>query len=290
MGTELVVRNTRLPRRREENLRAAQYVRMSTDPHLWIKTVGAIEPIVDQGLFLQAQKVGTERHVSISEDEMLARLRNTFHQRGHLNTSIIKETAGLPSANTYRNHFGSLRNAYTLIGFATEHDSNRTNSADLWARLTDEVAQHVAATIQRAGERVGTKRGGGCQLINGKVGVSYRLVRECRRKKPSHSPIWMVNRRKILPAGWVVGIRLDETQKTVKDYLLLPTSALLPRTTKFTEKGLPRYSARVFKTLDSLAHSIIEITSKQSAASPKSARSRRPHRARRPATRRHASH
>jgi DNA invertase Pin-like site-specific DNA recombinase len=31
MGTELVVRNTRLPRRREENLRAAQYVRMSTD-------------------------------------------------------------------------------------------------------------------------------------------------------------------------------------------------------------------------------------------------------------------
>lgn len=31
MGTALVVRNARLPRRREENLRAAQYVRMSTD-------------------------------------------------------------------------------------------------------------------------------------------------------------------------------------------------------------------------------------------------------------------
>lgn len=31
MGTALVVRSARLPRRRDENLQAAQYVRMSTD-------------------------------------------------------------------------------------------------------------------------------------------------------------------------------------------------------------------------------------------------------------------
>ena len=31
MGTALVVKNARLPRRRDENIRAAQYVRMSTD-------------------------------------------------------------------------------------------------------------------------------------------------------------------------------------------------------------------------------------------------------------------
>jgi DNA invertase Pin-like site-specific DNA recombinase len=244
-------------------------------PHLWIKTVGAIEPIVDQDLFLRAQKVGAERRVSMSEDEMLARLRAAFHHNGHLNTSIINETAGLPSANTYRNHFGGLREAYTLIGFSTEPDSYGTDAADPWAQLMSEVAQQVATAIERAaGQRVNTRRATNCPLISGKIAVSYQVVRECRRKKPNHSPIWMVNRPKILPAGWVVGIRLDETQKSVKDYLLLPTSTLLPRTTKFTEKGLPRYCTGVFKTVCGLARSIVEITSRQSTGSSKFGRSR----------------
>lgn len=239
---------------------------VNNPPHLWVKAEGAIDPIVDLSLFSKAQKIAGERRVIIPEGEMLARLRATFHERGHLSVSIITETAGLPHANTYRAHFGSLRKAYSLIGFATNCDCDRIGSADHWVQVLDEVAQQVAAAVEGAGQLIDTKRGTDCLLINDKVSVSYRVVRQTVRKKRHHSPVWTLSRRKILPSGLVVGIRLDETYEDVSDYLLLPTTALVSKMIKFTEKGLPRYSAQVFKTLDSLAQSIVEITSRHSAS------------------------
>jgi DNA invertase Pin-like site-specific DNA recombinase len=248
---------------------------VNNPPHLWVKAERAVEPIVDQGLFLKAKKVGEERRVDISEDEMLSRLRATFLERGHLSTNIIEETPGLPSTPTYRVHFGTLRKAYALVGFATQRDCDWIDSADHWAQVMAEVAGRIAAVLEKAGRQIDRKRDCDSILINGRIGISYRLVRETRRKNLHHSPIWTVNRRKIVPPGWVVGIRLDEAHKNVRDYLLLPTTVLSTRTTKLTERGLARHSARIFKTVGSLARSIVSITSKPSSVSTKLTRSKR---------------
>jgi hypothetical protein len=134
---------------------------------------------------------------------MLARLRDTFHERGHLNASIIKETAGIPPANTYRNHFGTLRKAYALIGFAADDDCDRIDSAIRWAPMLDKVAQHVAISIERAGQRIDTKRGPDCLLINGKVSVSYRVVRQAVRKNQAIRRFGRsLNERYCLQVGW----------------------------------------------------------------------------------------
>jgi hypothetical protein len=244
--------------------------------HMWIKATAVIEPIVEQGLFVRAQKIMKERRVDLPEDEMLGRLRATLKRRGRLSSSIIDETVGLPSTPTYRTHFGSLRNAYSLIGYTAKRDCDYIDSGQHWAEVVSTLKQEVATAIERAGEHLDANVSADCLLVNGKVAISFRVSRWYGPgKKASHSPLWAIQRRKYLPPGWVVAIRQAESKKTVLDYLLMPTNDLV-KSIKFTEKGLNRYSARRFQTPDALVRSIVALTAKTRRASSKSARSKRP--------------
>jgi hypothetical protein len=45
------------------------------------------------------------------------KLRQLLHLHGHLQRTIIDEDDSTPSASAYKNRFGSLAQAYKLIGF-----------------------------------------------------------------------------------------------------------------------------------------------------------------------------
>ena len=89
-----------------------------------------------------------------------------------------------------------------------------------------------------------------CLLVNGKVWITFWVARWWSGKKASHSPRWAIQRRKNLPPGWIVGIRLTESNNAVLDYLLMPTRALVGRMVKFTEKARCRHKASRFETVD----------------------------------------
>src|SRR6516164_10092989 len=84
---------------------------------LWIRSEGCVEPIIDRDIFFRAQKIMNEYRITISEEEMLARLRKVLMKKGSLSTDIINTTPGLPRTITYLKHFGTLRNLYRLIGY-----------------------------------------------------------------------------------------------------------------------------------------------------------------------------
>jgi hypothetical protein len=226
--------------------------------HLWIRSVAAIEPIIERSLFSRAQKIIAERRVELPEDEMLARLRATLKQRGRLTGSIINETVGLPCTATYMEHFGTLRNAYKLIGYTSKRDCDWIDSGQFWAQVMAKLASQVAAAVERTGARADFIGAADCLLVNGKLGITFRIARWWPGKKPAHSPRWAIQRRKQLHDGWVVAIRLAESNKAVLDYLLLPTSELVDRMIKFTEKARSSHKACRFETIDALVRSIIE--------------------------------
>jgi DNA invertase Pin-like site-specific DNA recombinase len=53
----------------------------------------------------------------LSDEQMLQKLRQLLHLHGHLQRTIIDEGDSTPSASAYKNRFGSLAQAYKLIGF-----------------------------------------------------------------------------------------------------------------------------------------------------------------------------
>jgi Recombinase len=90
--------------------------------HLWIRSPGAVSPVIDRDLFARAQKIMAERYISIPEDQMLRRLRLTLGRKGKLTTRIIKNAPGLPSVACYIKQFGSLRDRLIV---ATRDDGRR---------------------------------------------------------------------------------------------------------------------------------------------------------------------
>jgi DNA invertase Pin-like site-specific DNA recombinase len=86
----------------------------STD---WVVRPGAFEAIVSRETFNKAQRVLADRTRNKTDDELLDRLRRLWKKRGIINHAVIDRSRSVPAASTFRGRFGSLRNAYELIGY-----------------------------------------------------------------------------------------------------------------------------------------------------------------------------
>jgi hypothetical protein len=103
---------------------------VNNPPSAWIRSEGYIEPIVGADVFLAAKKIIEERRVDLSEQEMLVRLRQTLAKEGRLSPAIINKTVGLPCHHVYIAHFGSIRNAYRLIGYTPPSETATISTPD----------------------------------------------------------------------------------------------------------------------------------------------------------------
>jgi DNA invertase Pin-like site-specific DNA recombinase len=83
----------------------------------WILTPGAFEPVVDSVTFEKAQAILRSRTVNKSDDQILRELKAHLVSKGRLSVKAINASETLPSPSTIRHRFGSLRKAYSLIGY-----------------------------------------------------------------------------------------------------------------------------------------------------------------------------
>jgi hypothetical protein len=212
--------------------------------------------MVEPDVFLRAKKVIENRRVDLPEEEMLARLRRTLMKEGRLSPAIIDRTVGLPCTQTFMQHFGSLRNVYRLIGYASKRNCDYIDSRQTWAELTAKLASQVATAIEKAGGRVARHGSADCLRVNAKVGILIRVARWSPGKLKSHSAHWAIQCRDQLPAAWIVAIRLGEDNTAVLDYLLLPTDGQVGRLIRFSEKARARRAIDRYATPDALVRSI----------------------------------
>ncbi|MGY3610124.1 MULTISPECIES: recombinase family protein [unclassified Bradyrhizobium] len=250
----------------------------------WVRSEGSIEPIIELDVFLKAKKIIEERRVDLTETEMLTRLRKTLLKEGRLSPWVINRTVGLPCSATYMVHFGSLRNAYRLIGYKSERNFDYLDSRQVWGDLIAKLTSRVADKISREGWRIARVYSIGRQdvatpnaslSLEGAASVTFRIARWVPGEKETHSPHWRVERLRRVPAGWLVGIRLSEYNKSVLDYVLLPTQGLGRTVLRFSERSCDRRRIARFQTAEALARAIARRIGRTSSAG-----SRRPSRSR----------
>ena len=87
------------------------------EPSKWIVRDGVYPQIVGEKVFRQVQDLLGRRHIPYSDAELLKKLRELLRRKGELSSEIIEHSSLVPTANTYRRHFGALRKAYSLIGY-----------------------------------------------------------------------------------------------------------------------------------------------------------------------------
>lgn len=85
---------------------------------------------------------------SLSNDQMLDRLRIVAARRGDLSRKIINETDEIPSAASYYDRFGGLTEAYKLIGFRPRHFKAFAKRGI----SNEQMLQHLANLLRERGQ------------------------------------------------------------------------------------------------------------------------------------------
>jgi DNA invertase Pin-like site-specific DNA recombinase len=237
--------------------------------HLWIRSAAAVDPMVDKDLFARAQKIMAERYIVIPEDEMLRRLRLTLHRKGNLNSRIITNTPGLPCVTAYVKHFGSLRKAYALIGYKGSRDCGWFDARHHWSEVVSKLAAHVADTLTiNLGFQVGlTEDSRGLTLSGRREIIAFQVVRQTRTRNKSNAAQWRAHRSKVRSELNII-LRLDDANKVIQDYVLVPASDIAKPYLTLSDAALVRYNAVRVETVDELIREIKTRFTTSSHAAP----------------------
>ena len=219
----------------------------------WVRSEAVIEPIVDRTLFARAQKIMAERHIAIPEDQMLLRLRLLLHRKGRLNMRLINATPSISCAQSYVKHFGSMRKAYALIGYVTPHDCDWIDSRSFWSDLLSKQATQVAEALRIKG-LVCVGDNDVSLAKDGHREVTFLIARHLA-KRAGEAPQWKFY-RKHMPSGLLVVARLNESNKAIQDYLLLPAPKSTKPYLRLSDAALDRYDAVRFGSLLELTRGI----------------------------------
>lgn len=86
-------------------------------PSDWVRIEGAIPAIVSPELFAAAQRAIGGKFRRLSDDQMLAQLRDLLEDEGQITWDLIKQREGMPCPQTYRDRFGTITRAMELVGY-----------------------------------------------------------------------------------------------------------------------------------------------------------------------------
>jgi hypothetical protein len=151
---------------------------------------------------------------------MIDELRKLFHQHGKLSGILIDEVEGMPSSSVYRSRFGSLRRAYSLVGYTPERDYSfiEINRAlrETHSRQIDEIAAQLAAN----GARVQGEPSTGVLNINGDF-TAMLVIARCHTR-PSGRCSWLIRLEQSQDWDLTIAARMTENNSAILDYYLLP--------------------------------------------------------------------
>ena len=199
--------------------------KVKNPPEQWVCKQMAFEPLISMDQFERAQTIIRARHIHLSDDELLSRLKSLFEAKGYLSGFLIDETEGMPSSSQFAARFGSLPRAYTLVGWAPGRDYR-------FIEINRAIRRHHAALIASICERL--KHNGATVsqdtrtdllTINHEYTASLVLARCQETSAGSHR--WMVRFDSALKPDITIAARLTPGNDAVLDYYLLPALAEL---------------------------------------------------------------
>ncbi len=188
--------------------------------------------------FEHAQAIISSRHIHLSDEQLLSRLKLILEREGHLSGFLIDETEDLPSSSTFASRFGSLPRAYTLVGWDPGRDYRyleinrglRKQHANLISQICDQLLGN--------GAHVHIDEHTDLLTINHEYTASLVLAR-CRDTKAGNQR-WLVRFDAALQSDITIAARLTPSNDAILDYYLLPSMAELGSQLRLSkENSLP---------------------------------------------------
>lgn len=224
--------------------------RVVNAPDRWVMAKGAFEPIVEPQMQFAALAIIEERSRKLSDDELLALLRELLAEVGTLSSFIIDERETMPSSSVFASRFGSLLRAYRLVGYRPDRDYRYIEDNRELRRRHPDVVSEIVAGIRGVGGEVEVDGETDLLRVNGEFTASVVIAR-CVETQAGN-PRWRIRLDAGLVPDITVAVRMAQGNRTTRDYYLLPRIDMTePRLRLAESNGLSLDGYR-FETLDFL--------------------------------------
>jgi DNA invertase Pin-like site-specific DNA recombinase len=210
-----------------------QSTRVSNPKHAWIRTAGAIETIIQPEVFSSAQaRLNVTRE--ISDNHLFDHLTAVWCVTGYLSCRSMKKVPNTPVPNTYQDRFGSLENAYRLLGYKRTRSYRYATHSALLRRVDRELICRLCSAAQL--------RGGTMELepqvvrVDGETTACTVVLPHTQRKDGRAG--WWLHFDRIPSSDLMLIVRMTESNTAVLDYHLLPFPLLAGPTFRFTNDNV----------------------------------------------------
>jgi hypothetical protein len=198
-------------------------------PEMWVRRDSAFEAIVPRALFAKTQKVLSDlRQRQIHTDqELLDKLKDLWRREGHLSMKILEASEDTPDWTVFARRFGSLMNAYKLIGFEPEARYRYTETGARIDAIIRAAAGTIVSKLRIIDETVSFLPE--LNLISAKnfnvvIAVAWSVSDGTVAGRRSRR--WEVRKIKYRRSDLTFVIRMDESNTEIQDYFLLPSPNL----------------------------------------------------------------
>ncbi len=189
-------------------------------PDRWIRAEGVFEGIVEAEIYLRAREMILARSQRLSDEEMLEKLRALLEQHGRISGILIDEAEGLPSSTAFSHRFGTLLNAYRLIGYDPGIDFRFIEENRRLRKRYPEIVASVVKQVTALGGTAEWDKVTHLLHVNQELRVSIVLCRHTMTTAGSSR--WLIRLDAGLKPDITIAVRMDATNEGVRDYYLLP--------------------------------------------------------------------
>lgn len=189
-------------------------------PDRWIRAEGVFQGIVEPETYLRAREIIMARSQKLTNEEMLEKLRALLKQHGRISGILIDEAEGLPSSTAFSHRFGTLVNAYRLIGYDPGIDFNFIEENRRLRKCHPEIVASVVQQITALGGTAEWDEATHLLRVNRELIVSIVLCRHTITAAGSSR--WLIRLDAGLKPDITIAVRMDATNEGVRDYYLLP--------------------------------------------------------------------
>lgn len=210
---------TNVTNRQSMKLRSRRVV---NPPEMWVRKDGAFEALIDPELYRKAIAVAEARSRSLTDEQLLACLRDLLKKHGKLSERIIRASRGTPCTYAYTTRFGSLAEAYKRVGFRPRRNLDWVERDRGIAPIRRKFISCVVGTLKGFGASVDQDVRGQFLTINDNLNIRIGITR-CRAFKRFNS--WRLQ----LCSPWNPDVsifaRLAPGNEAILDYYCVPASA-----------------------------------------------------------------
>jgi hypothetical protein len=217
-------------------------------PERWIRADGVFEGVVEPELFWRAREIILARSQKLTDEEMLEKLRALLKLHGRISGILIDETEGLPSSTAFSHRFGTLVNAYRLIGYDPGIDYSFIEENRRLRKLHPEIVAFVIQQIVALGAQAMWNRQAELLEVNGEMRVSIVLCRHTQTGAGSSR--WLIRLDASARPDITIGVRMDFTNESILDYYVLPGLDMTWENLRIAEANGIYLDAYRFDTLD----------------------------------------